>query len=225
MTHFSNAQMALDLGHREALGREDFLVSDANQDAVRWIDMWPKWPAPALILQGPAACGKSHLSAVWQEKSKAAFITAEELTTHEADMLAGRADTLILDHIDPWISDKAAETTLFHLYNILKSENRTMLITMRMSPAHADFVIPDLASRLRAAPLAAIAPPDDGLLAAVLVKLFSDRQLQLSAEVLAYILPRMDRSFGAAYELVAKADKKALAEKRAITIPLIREFL
>ncbi|MEC7028278.1 MAG: DNA replication protein, partial [Pseudomonadota bacterium] len=72
---------------------------------------------------------------------------------------------------------------------------------------------------------AAIHPPDDTLLAVLLVKLFADRQLQIGADVLNYILPRMERSFAAAYELVEAADKLALAEKRGISVPLVRRVL
>ncbi|MED5423417.1 MAG: DNA replication protein, partial [Pseudomonadota bacterium] len=54
------AQIPLDLKHRTAYGREDFLISPCNQDAAAWIDKWPDWPAPALMLYGPAASGKTH---------------------------------------------------------------------------------------------------------------------------------------------------------------------
>jgi len=48
-------QLALDLRHRVAMGREDFLVSPSNADAVAWIDRWPDWPGPALVIVGPPA--------------------------------------------------------------------------------------------------------------------------------------------------------------------------
>lgn len=218
-------QIPLDLGHRPAHGRDDFLVTPGNRNAVAWIDRWPDWPAPALVLHGPAACGKTHLSAVWKEKTGASIIDSALLTSENADILAGRAEHLVIDHIDPWFGDRAAETTLFHLYNILKETGRTMLLTSRMTPAQAVFALPDLASRLRAAPLAMIDSPDDDLLSAVLVKMFSDRQLQVGCDVIAYILPRMERSFAAAAAIVAAADRLALAEKRAVSIPLIRKVL
>lgn len=218
-------QIPLDLGHRPTQGREDFLVAPSNQDAVSWIDNWPDWPAPALILHGPVASGKSHLAAVWKEKCAAAFIDMATLSSCSADELEKKGKHLVLDHVDPWFGDRGAETTLFHLYNIMKEQERTLLLTTRMPPAHVNFSVPDLASRLRAAPMATIHPPDDTLLAAVLVKLFSDRQIQIGHDVLNYILPRMERSFAAAHELVASADRLALAEKRPVSIPLIRRVL
>jgi len=218
-------QLTFDLGHRSALGREDFLIADSNRDAVSWIDLWPEWPAPALVLYGPAACGKTHLAAVWSAQAKATVINPEDLSTQSADILCARGTHFLIDPVDPWIGDRAAETTLFHLYNLAKENGRTMLLTMRVPPVRLSFAIPDLASRLRAAPGVAIHAPDEMLLGAVLVKMFADRQLQIGEDVLNYILPRMERSFAAARDLVEKADRQALAEKRPVSIPLIRHVL
>ena len=218
-------QLTFDLGHRLAQGRDDFLVAASNQDAVSWIDLWPEWPAPALILYGPAACGKTHLAAVWRAQSQAVLIDPQTLSTQSADTIFAQGEHFMIDPVDPWIGDRAAETTLFHLYNLAKENNRTLLMTMRVPPVRLGFAIPDLASRLRAAPGVAIQAPDETLLGAVLVKMFADRQLNIGEDVLNYILPRMERSFAAARDLVEKADQVALAEKRPVSVPLIRHVL
>lgn len=218
-------QIPLDLPHRTAQGREDFLIAPANRDAVTWIDLYPDWSAPVLVLYGPAASGKSHLAAVWAARAGAAFAPMDDLSAYNAEDLAALAPNLVLDHVDPWLGDRAAETTLFHLYNMMKEQGRSLLFTMRAAPVRLNFAVPDLASRLRAAPSVAIQAPDDTILSAVLVKLFADRQLSISEDVLAYILPRMERSFAAARDLVAAADRLALAEKKPVSIPLIRRLL
>ncbi len=218
-------QIPLDLGARHALSRGDFHIGISNRDAVGWIDRWPNWPAPVLILQGPAASGKSHLATVWQEKTGAAIINPEMLVTRSAENLFELGDALVLDGLDPWIGDCDAETTLFHLYNMLKEEQKTMMMTMRMAPSQVDFVVPDLASRFRAAPCVSIHAPDDMLLGSVLIKLFSDYQLNVSNDVITYLLPRMERSFAAARDVVKRADHMALSEKRGISIPLMRKVL
>ena len=61
-------QLAFDLPHRPASGRDDFLVTPSNAKAVALIDLWPNWPSNTLILLGPAGSGKSHLAAVWHER-------------------------------------------------------------------------------------------------------------------------------------------------------------
>jgi chromosomal replication initiation ATPase DnaA len=221
----SPQQIPLDLGARKAFGRDDFHIGKSNAAAVGWLDRWPDWPAPVLILQGSAASGKSHLAAVWQEMSNAKIIKLEELAEKSAEELFNRGDALVLDGLDPWLGDRTAETTLFHLYNMLKEEQKTMMITMRMPPSQADFTIADLASRFRAAPSICIHAPDDILLASVLIKLFSDRQLTVNNDVVSYLLPRMERSFAAARDVVERADEMALSEKRGISIPLMRKVL
>ena len=221
----SAKQIPLDLGHRTAMGREDFLVAPCNRDAVGWIDLWPDWTAPALVLHGAAASGKSHLAAVWKNGAGSGWIDATMLSAHDANHLVAQADHLVIDHLDPWIGDRGAETTLFHLYNLMKERGTSLLITMRSAPGQIDFAIADLSSRLRAAPAVSIQPPDDTLLAALLVKLFTDRQLNVGTDVIAYMLPRMERSFAAARDIVARADHLALAEKKPVTMSLIRAIL
>lgn len=218
-------QIPLDLGHRTAMGRDDFLIAAGNQDAVAWIDLWPEWPAPALILYGPVASGKSHLCAVWRERAKAQAIDARTLNENTARDIAQGKDPVVLDDIDALIGNVAGEKGLFHLYNIFKEEKRTLLLTMTDAPVRRAFALPDLASRLRAAPAVAIREPDDQILAAVLVKLFNDRQLRVSEDVITYILPRIDRSFEAVRVLVNAIDSRTLAEKKAVSIPLVKDLL
>ena len=74
-------------------------------------------------------------------------------------------------------------------------------ISARRPPARWPIALPDLASRLRAAPAAAIGPPDDALLAAVLVKHFADRQVRVAPGVIGFAVRRMERSFAAAAAL------------------------
>lgn len=218
-------QLPLDLGHRTAMGREDFLVAPGNQDAIAWIDLWPDWSAPVLVLYGPPASGKTHLAAVWCRRSGAMEIDADMLGRRSVADIAALAPHLVIDDVDDLVGDPAREQALFHLYNMFKEEGRSLLLIMRQAPVRSAFVLPDLASRLRAAPCVTIREPDDALLAAVLVKLFNDRQLRVSAEVINYILPRIERSFDAARQLVQKLDEAALSSKSDLTIPFVRKLL
>jgi len=224
-TLFHAEQIPLEFPVRQALAREDFMIGESNRDAVLWIDQWPNWPAPALFLSGPASSGKSHLAAVWQSKAEAASVQAKDLVNYNAEALAQQGKHLVIDGIDPWLGDKDAETTLFHLYNMFKEEQRTLFLTGRATPTEIDFAIPDLASRMRAAPCATIKSPDDTLLLNVMVKMFADRQINIGEAELKYIAPRMERSFQFIGDIVAECDKIALSQHRAITVPLIRDTL
>ncbi len=222
---FAIEQLPFDFSSRPAFGREDFFIGDSNIDAVMWVDRWPDWPAAVLIISGPAASGKSHLSAVWTKKTGASVVYAEQFHTRQAKDIASMGEHLVVDGIDPWLGCRESETTLFHLYNMFREEKRSLLLNMRMTPVSAEFALPDLASRLRAAPLALIQPPDDALLGAVLIKLFNDRQLNVSPDVIGYLLPRMERSFAAARDIVSKADQLALSRQKSVSVSLMRDIL
>jgi len=213
-------QLILDLGHRPALGEADFMVSPCNSQAVQWLDRWPNWPAPALTIQGPAGCGKTHLARVFAARSGAVLIAAGALTTDSVPDLLGTGRAAVVDD-----ADRAQPEALLHLYNVLAERGGHLLLTAAEPPARWTDTLPDLRSRLAAAPMVAVAPPDDALLAALLVKLFADRQLMVAEEVVLFLLHQMERSFEAVRRLVAALDAAALREKRAITIPLARAVL
>ena len=214
------AQLPLDLAHRPALGRDDFLVAPANAEAVAWLDRWPHWPAPALVLTGPAGSGKSHLAQVFAARSEAPVLAGPDLSVPRLPELLGDARAAIVED-----AQSAPEAALFHLYNLLAERRGHLLLPAREPPARWAIVLADLRSRLLAAPVVALQPPDDALLAALLVKLFADRQVAVGAEVLAYLVPRLERSFDAAARVVAALDRAALAAHRPVTVPLAREVL
>ena len=215
-------QLAFDLGHRTALGADDFLVAPCNQAAVAWLDRWPEWPAPALTIHGPKGCGKTHLAHVWRSRTNARFIAVAELGGLSPYDLLEESNACIVDDVGNAGFDEAA---LFHLYNAARDTGGHILLTAETAPSAWPLTLDDLRSRLVAAPTVAVGAPDDSVLGAVLVKLFADRQLRVEPEILTYILIRMERSFAAAETIVAALDKAALAARRAITIPLARDIM
>jgi DnaA regulatory inactivator Hda len=213
-------QLPLDFGVRPALGRADFLVAPCNEAAIAWLDRWPRWPCPALALWGPAGSGKTHLAEVWRALSHAALIDALALTSARVPQLLGAATAAAVDD-----ADRAEEEALLHLYNLVAERQGHLLLVAREPPSRWNISLPDLRSRLLASPAVTVEAPDDGVLGAVLVKLFADRQLSVGEEVVAYLLVQLERSFAAAQEAVAALDAASLAHGRRITVPLARQVL
>lgn len=197
------------------------MVGASNAAAVDLIDQWPQWPAPAVIVCGPAQSGKSHLASVWRGRSKAVRIDAADLDDR-AIAMSLEARAAVVEDIDRGI---ASERILFHLLNLVREHGTSLLLTSRLAPGDLAPALPDLRSRLRALPVARIAPPDDGLLQAVLVKLFSDRQLQLEPHVVAYIVRHMERSMASAVAIAGALDTMALAARRRVTRALAADVL
>ncbi len=222
-------QLALDLPARPALGRADFFVADANRLALAQVERWPAWPGGRLAVTGPAGSGKTHLAHVWAARSGAAILPAAGLPGLDPGSVAEDAALAVEDadrlaELGPDAA-RAAEEALFHLCNRLALGGGALMVSGRSAPAFWALALPDLRSRLEAAPVAALEPPDDALLAAVLVKLFGDRGIGVGPEVIRYLLARMDRSFEAAEALVARLDAAGLAQGRAVTTRLAAEVL
>jgi len=74
-------------------------------------------------------------------------------------------------------------------------------------------------------PVFEIAPADDALLAAVLVKLFADRQLSVDEATVQYLLMRMQRTVAGAKRIVDALDTAALAARRPVTRALAAQVL
>ncbi len=216
-----SGQYAFHLQHRPALGRDDFMVTAANAAAVAAIERWPQWFNPVLIITGPAGSGKTHLAAVWQALSGAKLVSASDLTEARVLEIVSAGALLIEDAPSPDLNERA----LFHAINLAREHAGTILITTREFPARWPVTLPDLISRLRAAELAELQPPDDALLRGVLVKQFIDRQIAVDEPVIAYMLSRMERSFSAVRQLVDEIDRRALAERAEITRPFVARVM
>jgi chromosomal replication initiation ATPase DnaA len=213
-------QLVLDLPHRQALGRDDFLVTKSNAAAVALIDQWPDWPAHAALLIGPPGSGKSHLVEVWRQRSNASRVRAADVNVEAAPELLMSGAVAIEDAASP-----LDERGLFHLLNLARQQNSSLLLTARTWPEHWKIALPDLLSRLRAIPVLEILPPDDALLRGVLVKLFFDRQIAADEATISFMLTRMPRSLGAARLLVAEIDRRALEERAEVTRPFVAKVL
>ena len=191
-------QPALPLLYRPRFSESQFILSDANRDAAAWLAAPERWPTPRCLLVGPPASGKSHLLAVF----------------------AARQPATIIDDADR-IADGEA---LFHAWNAADT-GRPLLLAATHLPRQWAHQLPDFASRIAATPLVRLLDPDDTLIGAVLAKCFADRGLRVGEDVIAWLVARIERSFAAAVDVVARLDAVALAERRDITVPLAREVL
>ena len=208
-----------------ASSRDDFLITGTNRDALAMLDAPERWPQGRLMLIGGPGAGKSHLAGFWAAERDAQIVQAWTLNAGNVDELMPMGGAVVVEDAHEIGGNPAAEQGLFHLWNLTGARQGLLLITAQLPPRDWGIVLPDLRSRLDTAAQAVLPPPDEALLPAVLVKLFTDRQIQVAPEVIDWLALRMDRDLDLARRLVAAMDRESLADRRAITRRLAAELL
>lgn len=222
-------QFPLKFKPRPGFRREDFLAAKCNAEALHALESWPEWPFFALSLYGPEGCGKSHLAHVFADHVSSCcehpipvqIIKARDISFRKVERIHHENPCLVIENLNPKIDNEA----FFHLFNLYHNQGGFILFTSEQALARMHFSLPDLQSRLNMVPSIAIGEPDDEMLAALIIKLFADRQIMIMPEVLNFIIQNMQRSFSYAQKLVAETDAISLARKRAITIPVVKEAM
>jgi len=79
-----------------------FITNPSNWEALEWVQRWPNWPMKMIAIYGERGCGKTHLAHIWQERSKAHFLTPTDIL--EVSPLEAIQDkqAIILDDIYPF---------------------------------------------------------------------------------------------------------------------------
>lgn len=223
-------QLPIKFEHTPLFDREDFMVSKSNIEAISIVDSWPNWSFFAACIYGPEGCGKTHIAHIFADNvyaksdkftNKIPFIKASNISLDTPHKLFEMHRCLVVEDLDENVDMEA----MFHLYNLYKNENGYILFTSKKAPAHLNFSLKDLSSRLNAIPSIEIKEPDDELLSILILKLFSDRQINISPDVIKYMINNAPRSFSYIKKLVEESDLISFSKKRAISIPIIKEAM
>jgi chromosomal replication initiation ATPase DnaA len=197
--------------------REDFIVSPTNSDAVRAVDAWPTWYGGCLALIGPAGSGKSHLGLAWAAQAGAVAVAGGR---KPLDLGGIEGRPVLIENADRGVADEA----LFHLINRAGTPGGGLLLTARVAPQAWSAGLPDLRSRLNALPVAELPPPDDAVLEGLLKNFFRERSITPADDLIPYLLRRIERSALSALDIVDRLEEAAVAEHKAVSRALARQF-
>jgi chromosomal replication initiation ATPase DnaA len=215
MSRHPSAQLPFTFDAKRSYARADFVPGVANEAALALVDAWPDWPARACALWGPQGSGKTHLAEIWRARADAEALSHAELAVERVAALTP-GGAFLIDDADA----VAGGAALFHLLNFVNQSGGWLLMTGVLPPQRWATPVPDLHSRLTAVPGAALAAPDEALIARVLLKLFADRQLKLPEALIDYLVPRLRRSFADAERIVVLIDRLALEQKRNVSVEI-----
>ena len=213
-------QLLLKFDLKQNYKSEDFYVNKSNFFAFNIIEKWPKWEKNILNIYGEKYCGKTHLSNIFKKKYKALKIQANKFTNESLKEFK-LFENLILDDFDVNIDERL----MYTLFNIADQDNKFILINSLFPISELNFKLVDFISRTKNCIFAKIENPDDELMFAILLKNFSDRQINVDKKLIGFIIKHIDRSYGKIYEFVYKLDEISLKKKKSIDFKIIKEAL
>lgn len=190
-------QIALPLDELRGGGSPSLIITDANAAAFAGLGNASGWPGRCAILAGPARSGKSLM----------------------ARYFAGQGGTVIDD------AETAGAEPLFNAWNRAQEGTAPLLLISRWRPADWQIELPDLRSRLGAALLFQIAPPDDEMIEQLLQKQLADRGAAISIDALSYVKRRIERSYAAIEAFARTANALAMAENAPVNLALVKKVL
>ena len=210
---------------------ESFLAA-RNAQAVEHLQRLASGaPAAPSWLCGPPGSGKTHLlqatCAAAAAGMRAGYVPLAEVAHLGVGVLEGlpQLECLCLDDIDRVAGDAAWERGIFALLCELEDAAGRLVFAARSPPALVGWVLADLGSRCAASAVFQLRALEEQEQHAALQLRARLRGLELPDETWHWLQRRFPRDMGTLYELLDTLDEAALAEKRRLTVPFIREVL
>ena len=213
-------QLLLDFDHKIEFNEHDYYVSKSNYFAFNLIQNWTKWEKKILNIYGDTFSGKTHLAKIFQNKSRALYLTDSDVN-EEIYKKIKLSECIVIDDFEKIKN----ENLLYSLFNLIYQDNKYLLILSNRAISDIDYSLDDLNSRAKNCIFAQIENPDDDLIFAIIVKSFSDRQIKLEKKFIEYIIKRIERSYGKIYEFIYKVDELSLKKKKPVNLKTIKEIL
>lgn len=192
---------------------ENFVHAPENEEASKWLNLWPRWPVCGLIVQGPRGCGKTHLAHGWAARSGAVFL--------DANQVSSLSTSAVIEDLETLQDDEG----LFHALNRAKEEGHFLLLTARDTWSEKQVQLPDLASRLKALPHIFMHAPGDQLLQWMLEKILADLGVVLTSSQKTFVLQLLERSGSAVQHFAQSLHSLLLQHPQRVTQRLLREII
>ncbi|HEY4556331.1 MAG TPA: DnaA regulatory inactivator Hda [Lysobacter sp.] len=185
-----------------------------------------------LYLAGPGGVGKTHLllgacAEADRAGRRAAYLPLQAAAGRLRDALVALEgnDLLALDGLEAIAGGREDEVALFDAHNRAREAGITLVYAAAEQPDALALVLPDLRSRLQQCTRIVLAPLDDDGRREVLRQRAQRRGLAVDEAALDWLLRRVGRDLAGLTGLFDRLDREALAAKRRITVPFLRQVL
>jgi chromosomal replication initiation ATPase DnaA len=199
---------------------EDFCVGENNYEAYKLIKEWPNWSFKGINIYGPKKSGKSYLTKIFSDKTNSKIFDGRNVNKDHLDLILNQK-VLIIDNIELFNEEVFFQTIL----NDFISKNKFIYLTSNKLAGSISFKLRDLISRLNSLVAVAITNPSDDLFYQILTKMLSDKQINITAKEINFILKNIERSYDAASKFVKSLDELSLLYKKKINTKIINQAL
>jgi len=188
-------------------------------------------PAGSTWIAGPHSAGKSHLlqavCAGLDPGKRAAYLPLETLLPFGPGTLDGAEslDLACYDDVQAIAGLEAWEQRLFSLWQRAQERGSTLLFAARENPAHVDFGLADLKSRLASSAVFAVRELNDEEQLEALALRARLRGFDLPSETARYLQRRFPRDMRTLCEILDTLDDAAFVAQRRLTVPFIRDVI
>ena len=213
-------QLLLNFKYSQNFNYDDFYVSKSNYYAFQLIENWPKWEKNILNIYGEKFSGKTHLINIFLNKNKGIKVNENDIN-EEVLKKFKLHENIIIDNYDCECDEKL----MYTIFNLIDQDNKYLIINSIKPINKINFKLNDLKSRSKNCLFAKIDFHDDELMFAIILKSFSDRQIQVDKKLIDFIIKRIDRSYSKISEFIYKVYELSLKKKKAIDIKTIKEIV
>ena len=225
-------QIPFEFGNFQKIDFTSFIEGE-NQDLLDFLNtMTKKKKNDCLYIWGSQGTGKTHLlqAACKQAddmNSQVTYIPLKQYEEFDSEIFngLGKLDLIWVDDLEFISGNLEWQQRLTLLYNEIRDNNNSIIISSTSSPKNIKIELDDLKSRLVWGQVHKIKPPNDELKIEILKRKASERSFELSESVAEFLIHRTDRDLNSLIKILDVIDHSSLAAKRKVTIPFVKKLI
>jgi DnaA family protein len=183
-------------------------------------------------LWGAAATGKTHLLNACADFARSNGIPmqiydATQLSQCDAGEFEGfsHCDVLAIDNLDALAGNSEWEACFYQVINRCRDGEYRFLFSLTDRPENLSARLDDFRSRLQWGLLLQLPTIGDNEIRQIIRKRASLLGIELSEEVISYLMTRHARDLAEQISILQHLDGVSLSQQRKVTIPLVRQVL
>ncbi len=224
------AQIPLPLSFDKRFSFQNYFADNSSYIEQQLTALFDETGEPLVGIWGGPDSGKTHLLNACAHYARFCSIPfhlfdAEQLVEADSSGFSEfpSGSVIGVDNLDLLAGNRAWEAQFYDLINRVKSAQLRFIFSLTRAPRDTGFKLPDLKSRLGWGLLIALHNVDDRQLEVILQKRASMLGLDLSKEVINFLLSHYSRKLSDQMQLLHRLDHVSMSTQRKITIPLVRE--